>query len=127
MAAYKILVVDDEVDLVETLKFRLECKGYEVVCAYDGQDGLEKALSERPDLILLDVMLPKHDGYYVCRELRKNTTVARVPIVMLTARSQDADKKTGIDQGADAYVSKPFEPKCLMEKVEELLSRAKKD
>ncbi len=123
MGARKILIVDDEVDLVETLKFRLECKGFEVVEAFDGQEGLRLAQTVRPDLLILDVMLPKLDGYHICRVLKGDARHKNLPIIMLTARSQETDKKAGLDQGADAYIPKPFEPKYLMEKIEELLSR----
>jgi DNA-binding response OmpR family regulator len=126
MAALKILIVDDEIDLVETLKFRLECKGYEVIEAFDGQEGLQRAQNEKPDLLILDVMLPKMDGYHLCRLLKGDEQFKNIPIIMLTARSQESDKKAGYDQGADVYMPKPFEPKMLMEKIEELAGRINK-
>lgn len=119
--AKKILVVDDEKDLVETLTFRLEANNYEVIKAYDGQDGLEKARGEKPDLIILDLMLPKMDGYKVCRMLKFDEKYKRIPIIMFTARAQDSDKKMGMEVGADGYIIKPFEPKALLDKMAELL------
>ena len=117
----KILVVDDERDLVETLTFRLEASNYEVLSAYDGQEGLEKARAEKPDLIILDLMLPKIDGYKVCRMLKFDEKYKNIPIILFTARAQETDKQMGEDVGADAYITKPFEPQVLLEKVKELL------
>jgi len=117
----KILVIDDERDLVETLTYRLEAFGYEVLTAYDGQEGLDKAREERPDLILLDVMMPKMDGYQVCRMLKFDEEFKSIPIIMLTARGQDSDRETGETVGADEYVTKPFEANDLTNKIKELL------
>lgn len=124
MAKAKILVVDDEVDLIETLKFRLEANDYDVIAAYDGQVGLEKARTEDPDLIVLDLMLPKIDGYKICRLLKFDDKYKKIPIILFTARAQESDKQMGKEVGADAYITKPFEPKVLMEKIEELLKSA---
>lgn len=121
MAKKKILLVDDEKDLVETLTFRLEANDYEVIQAHDGQDGLNKAKSESPDLIILDLMLPKMDGYKVCSLLKKDEKYAKIPVVIFTVRAQDSDKRMGMDSGADAYVVKPFEPQVLLKKIDELL------
>jgi len=117
----KILVVDDEKDLVETVSFRLQTAGFEVVPAYDGQDGLEKARSLKPDLIILDLMLPKMDGYKVCRLLKFDEKYKKIPIIMFTARAQDSDKQMGLEVGADAYITKPFEPQALLDKIKELI------
>ena len=119
--AKKILIVEDEADLVEMMKLRLEATGYEVIAAYDGQEGLDKARSENPDLIILDLMLPKIDGYKVCRMLKFDENYKKIPILIFTARVQEGDKKMGMEVGADAYLTKPFEPKVLLEKIEELL------
>jgi len=119
--AKKILLVDDEKDLVETLAFRLEASNYEVVKAHDGQDGLDKARSVHPDLIILDLMLPKMDGYKVCRMLKFDEKFKKIPIIIFTARAQESDKKMGAEVGADAYITKPFEPKELLGKIKELL------
>ena len=121
MADKKILIVDDEKDLVETLSFRLKANNYEVVTAFDGQEGLDKARSENPDLIILDLMLPKIDGYKVCRMLKFDEKSKKIPIILFTALAQDSDKKMGDEVGADAYVTKPFDPKALMGKIQELL------
>lgn len=117
----KILIVDDERDLVETLAFRLETAGYKVACAYDGQEGLKKAKEEKPDLILLDVMMPKMDGYQVCRMLKFDQNFKNIPIIMLTARGQMQDKNIGKDVGADEYVTKPFESADLLERIKKLI------
>ena len=117
----RILVVDDEVDLVNLVKMRLEANGYEAVGAYDGQEGLDKAKKEKPDLVILDLMLPKMDGYKVCRMLKFDEKYKNIPIIMFTARAQESDKKMGEEVGADAYITKPFEPEVLLTKIKELL------
>jgi len=117
----KILLVDDEKDLVETLTFRLEANEYEVVKAYNGQEGLDKARKEKPDLIILDLMLPKIDGYKVCRMLKFDEKYKKIPIIMFTARAREEDRKMGEEVGADAYITKPFEPQALLGKIQELL------
>ncbi|MDP3791427.1 MAG: response regulator [Candidatus Omnitrophota bacterium] len=117
----KILVVDDEVQLVEMLKMRLEATGYGVVCAYDGQEALEKAKKEKPDLIILDLMLPKMDGYKVCGLLKNDSRYAKIPIIMFTARAQEEDIALGKEMGAEAYITKPFDPKLLLGKIQELI------
>jgi DNA-binding response OmpR family regulator len=121
MGKKRILVVDDEKDLIEVLTLRLEANGYEVVSAYDGQDGLDKAKREKPDLIILDLMLPKMDGYKVCGLLKSNSRYNKIPIILFTARAQEADKKLGEELGGDAYINKPFEPQTLLAKIKELL------
>ena len=121
MEKKKILLVDDEKDLVETVSFRLDASGYEIIPAYDGKDGFDKARSERPDLIILDLMLPKMDGYKVCRMLKFDEKYKKIPIIMFTARAQDSDIKMGEEVGANAYITKPFDPKVLLDKIKELL------
>ena len=111
----KILVVDDEPNIVDILRFNLQREGYEVLAAYDGQEGLDKALSEGPDLILLDVMLPMMDGFQVCEELRKTDRLT--PIIMLTAREEEHDRVMGLELGADDYVVKPFSVREVMARV----------
>ncbi|MDO8749497.1 MAG: response regulator [Candidatus Omnitrophota bacterium] len=121
MAKKRLLLVDDEVELVEMIKFRLEASGYEVLTANDGQQALEIARREKPDLIILDVMLPKMDGYKVCGLLKKDSRYAHIPVMMFTAKAMDADLKLGQEVSADAYLTKPFEPKVLLEKIKELV------
>ena len=113
--AKKILVVDDEPNIVEILRFNLQREGYEVLAAYDGQEGLDIARSEGPDLILLDVMLPGLDGFEVCEELRKTDRLT--PIIMLTAREEERDRVMGLELGADDYVVKPFSVRELLARV----------
>ena len=117
----KVLVVDDEPTLVATLKYNLEREGYQVITASDGDVGLTLARSDRPDLIILDLMLPAIDGFEVCRLLRREMTV---PILMLTAKADEVDKVVGLELGADDYVTKPFSMRELLARVRALLRRA---
>lgn len=117
----RILVVDDEVQLVEMIKMRLEAAGYAISTAYDGQAALEKAKKDKPDIIILDLMLPKMDGYKVCGLLKNDTRYSGIPIILFTAKAQEEDVALGKSLGADAYITKPFDPKLLMTKIKELL------
>ena len=121
--AAKILLVDDEQDIIKTVGFRLRSVGYEVITASDGMEGLDKARKEKPDLIILDLMLPKIDGYKVCALLKKDDRYAKIPIILFTAKAGDVDKKIGLELGADAYVMKPFEPPELINTIEDLLRK----
>jgi DNA-binding response OmpR family regulator len=118
----KILIVDDEMDMARGLQFNLEARGFTVVVARDGEAGYQAAVAEHPDLVLLDVMLPKRDGYAVCRALRK--VQPALPILMLTARGQEDEVVLGLKLGADDYVKKPFSVAELMARIETLLRRA---
>jgi DNA-binding response OmpR family regulator len=119
----KILVVDDEVDLVETVRFPLEMEGFDVLVSYNGEDALNQARKEKPDLIILDLMLPKLDGYKVCRLLKFDERYKHIPILMLTAKTQEKDKTLGMETGANEYITKPFEMDYLMEKVKAYLNK----
>ncbi len=121
MNSKKILIVDDEVDLVETVRFPLEMEGYQVLISYNGEDALNQARKENPDLILLDLMLPKLDGYKVCRLLKFDDRYKHIPILMLTAKTQEKDKTLGMETGANEYITKPFEMEELIEKVKAYL------
>lgn len=118
----KVLVIDDEKDLVKTLVFRLEANGFETLVAYDGQDGLDKAKKMKPDIIILDLMLPKMDGYRVCGLLKNDVRYSKIPVIMFTARAQESDIVMGKEVGANAYITKPFDPKVLLDKIRELLN-----
>ena len=120
----KILLVDDEVQLLTMVQMRLEANGYEVITASDGQEGLEKAKNENPDLIMMDVMMPKMDGYKVCGLLKNDTRYSKIPIILFTARAQQDDQQVGKEAGADAYITKPFDPPVLLAKIEELLKKS---
>jgi len=120
MAGKKVLVVDDDVKTVELVRLYLDRDGYQVLTAYDGVEALRLARESRPDLIVLDLMLPDIDGLEVCRTLRHESDV---PVIMLTARTTDQDKLTGLDLGADDYVTKPFSPKELAARVRAVLRR----
>ena len=116
-----LLIVDDDPDVVETLKFRLEADNYKIIVAYDGKEALAKARQAMPDLILLDLMLPELDGYKVCRLLKFDEKYRGIPIIMLTARAQEADKTQGIETGADRYMTKPYDYDKLRIQIGELL------
>ena len=118
----KILVVDDEQAIVEILKSNLKREGFEVDAAYDGEEAVEKALSTAYDLILLDCMLPGKDGFDVCRQLRQESSV---PIIMLTAKSEEIDKVLGLELGADDYITKPFSNRELLARIKAQLRRSK--
>lgn len=118
-----ILIVDDEKPIVDILKFNLKKEGFETIEAYDGQTGLELALSKNPDLILLDVMLPNLDGFEVCREVRKQS---QVPIILLTAREEEVDKVLGLELGADDYITKPYSVRELLARIKANLRRTVK-
>ncbi|MEW5718506.1 MAG: response regulator transcription factor [Chloroflexota bacterium] len=119
--AQKILIVDDEKLIVDSVKYGLQKEGYATVIAFDGEQAVAKARDEKPDLILLDVQLPKKDGWAVVREIR---TESRVPIIMLTARSEEMDKVLGLELGADDYLVKPFGMRELLARVRAALRRA---
>jgi DNA-binding response OmpR family regulator len=119
----RILVVDDEQDILLLLQRRLESAGYDVTTAATGSEGLEKARKESPDLIVLDLMLPGLDGYQICGILKHDRRYMKIPILILTARAQPKDYELGIKVGADAYVTKPFEPQTLLAKIEDLLNK----
>lgn len=121
MAGKKILVVDDEPRITELLDSYLEKEGYDVKTAADGEAALASAESEQPDLILLDLMLPKKNGYEVCREIRAKSNV---PIIMLTARDEEPDKIVGLELGADDYITKPFSPREVVARVRAVLRRS---
>jgi len=118
----RILIIEDERAMVTGLQFNLEARGYRVSAAYDGEQGCRKAIELHPDLIILDLMLPKRDGYDVCKRLKKD--VPDIPIIMLTARSQEADVVLGLELGADDYVTKPFSVLELMARIKTVLKRA---
>ncbi|WP_017187014.1 response regulator YycF [Alkalibacillus haloalkaliphilus] len=117
---HTILVVDDEEPIADILKFNLEKEGYDVVCAYDGNEAVELTKQHEPDLILLDIMLPEKDGMEVCREIRQDY---QIPIIMLTAKDSEIDKVLGLELGADDYVTKPFSNRELVARVKANLRR----
>ncbi len=117
---YKILVVDDEKTMVDIIKYALEKAGFKVIEAYDGEEALEKARKEMPDLVILDIMLPKIDGYKVCRIIFEELGV---PIIILTAKDDEVDKVVGLELGADDYLTKPFSPRELVARVKAHLRR----
>ena len=121
MKAKTILIVEDDKPLLDVLKYQLGKEGYNVVTALDGSQGLEVARSSRPDVILLDIMLPKMDGFEVCRVLRKEMTV---PILMLTAKDSEIDKIVGLEIGADDYLTKPFSMRELVARIRAMLRRS---
>lgn len=123
MAREKILVIDDEEDILELVKYNLAKEGYRVTGVLSGEQALTKAKEEMPDVVLLDLMLPGLDGLEVCRRLKNNPATAQIPIVMLTAKGEDADIVTGLELGADDYVTKPFSPRVLLARIRAVLRR----
>ena len=117
----KILIVDDEQDIVESVKFMLETNDYTCYCAYNGEDGLRLAKEIMPDLMILDVMMPKLNGYKISRLLKFDNKYKNIPILMVTARSQEEDKLIGEETGANEYITKPFEMDELVSKVNKYL------
>lgn len=117
----RILIVDDEADIIEILQFVLEAQGYECIIAMDGEEGLRLAREGNPDLIILDVMMPKINGYKISRLLKYDNKYKDIPILMITARSQEEDKIIGEETGADEYITKPFKVDYVVEKVKSYL------
>jgi len=121
MAKGRILVVDDEIYIVHILDFSLGMEGYEVLTALDGEQALEKARAEKPDLIVLDIMMPKLDGYETCRRLKADADTKDVPVILLSAKGRNVDQKVGFEVGADDYITKPFSPRKLVERINAIL------
>ncbi len=121
-----VLVVDDEPNIVLSIKFLMSQEGYQVKTASNGEDALQAIAEQVPDLILLDVMMPKPDGFEVCQKIRATPEWKDIPVIMLTAKGRDVEKEKGIAMGADDYVTKPFATKELVLKVKEILKEKKK-
>ncbi len=121
----RILIIEDDRAIVEMLEYNLQEAGYETVSALNGQDGVALAGREKPDLIIVDIMLPIMDGFEVCRTLKNDSTVAHVPIIILSAKSQETDKIVGLELGADDYVTKPFSPRELIARIRAILRRGR--
>jgi DNA-binding response OmpR family regulator len=119
----RILVVDDEIYIVHILEFTLTMEGYDVITAADGEEALRKIRDDRPDLVVLDIMMPKMDGYEVCRRLRQDEDAQTLPVILLSAKGRPIDRETGLEVGADDYIVKPFSPRRLLEKIRDLLQR----
>jgi two-component system response regulator VicR len=120
----RILIVDDEPDLRSVLRFGLEAAGFEVLEAADGEQGLQMTCDLRPDLVVLDLMLPRMDGYKVCRALKFDDRYRQIPVFILSARSGETDRRLALDLGADAYVTKPYDMKDLLGRIAERLQRS---
>jgi two-component system alkaline phosphatase synthesis response regulator PhoP len=121
MAKGKILVVDDEVYILHILDFSLGAEGFEVISANNGEMAIEKAKHEQPDLIVLDIMMPVLDGYETCRRLKRESETKDIPVILLTAKGRDVDKRLGFEVGAVDYIVKPFSPSRLIERIEQIL------
>lgn len=120
----RILIIEDDKDIVELVRYNLANEGFEVVAVGDGSSGLASLRKTAPDLLILDLMLPRMPGLEVCKEIRRDSTLNRLPILMLTARGEEADRVVGLEMGADDYVTKPFSPRELVARVKALLRRA---
>ena len=124
MAKGRILVVDDEIYIVHILDFSLGMEGYEVLTALDGEQALEKARVEKPDLIVLDIMMPKLDGYETCKILKAEPDTKDIPVILLSAKGRNVDQKIGFEVGADDYITKPFSPRKLVERINAILGQS---
>ena len=124
MAKGRILVVDDEIYIVHILDFSLGMEGYEVLTALDGEQALEKARLEHPDLIVLDIMMPKLDGYETCKMLKADDATRDIPVILLSAKGRNVDQKVGFEVGADDYITKPFSPRKLVERINAILGQS---
>jgi len=125
MSHETLLLVDDEEDILELLRYNLSREGYKTVCAASGEEALKKAEAVKPDLILLDLMLPGKDGLEITRILKGNPATSRIPIIMLTAKGEEADVVSGLELGADDYITKPFSPRVLLARIKAMLRRKK--
>ena len=125
MSKEKILIIEDEKDIVKMLDYNLKKEGFRAFSANNGEDGLDMVRKERPDLILLDLMLPEMDGLEVCKAVKNDTKTAHSPIIILTAKAQESDKIVGLELGADDYVTKPFSPRELIARIKAVLRRLK--
>ena len=123
MAKGRILVVDDEIYIVHILDFSLGMEGYEVVTALDGEQALEKVAQQKPDLIVLDIMMPKLDGYETCKALKSKPETKDIPVILLSAKGRNVDQKTGFEVGADDYITKPFSPRKLVDRINAILGQ----
>ena len=126
MTKIHILAVDDEEDILELIRYNLEKDGYRVTTAISGEEALEAAKSQQPDLILLDLMLPGVDGFEVCKILKNDSETSRIPIVMLTAKGEESDIVAGLELGAEDYITKPFSPRILIARIRAVLRRKKR-
>jgi len=126
MAKKRLLVVDDERDFIDVISERLGAKGFDILRAFDGKEGIERAHADKPDLIILDIAMPGMNGYDVCRKLKLDENLKDTPIIMLTAKFQPSDIKFGMGMGADAYLTKPLELELLLHTVEALLKSKKR-
>jgi two-component system alkaline phosphatase synthesis response regulator PhoP len=124
MSKGRILVVDDEIYIVHILDFSLGMEGYEVLTALDGEQALERVRNDKPDLIVLDIMMPKLDGYEVCRTIKMDPATRNIPVILLSAKGRNVDQKMGFDVGADDYITKPFSPRKLVERINSLLGQS---
>src|ERR1051325_392973 len=123
MAQERILVVDDEEDLLALVDYNLTKEGFRVTCVASGEEAIAEAKASAPDLIVLDLMLPKVDGLNVCKLLKRDRATQHIPVVMLTAKTEESDVVTGLELGADSYITKPFSPRVLMARIRGVLRR----
>lgn len=125
MSKGKILVVDDEAYLLQILDFSLGAEGYDVVTAEDGEQAIQKAKSEQPDLIVLDIMMPKMDGYETCRALKASDETKHIPVILLSAKGRNVDQQMGFEVGAEDYITKPFSPRKLVDRINAILNQSR--
>jgi DNA-binding response OmpR family regulator len=126
LALQKVLIVDDEHNIRNILDFSLNAEGFAVISASNGEEAFDAAVNERPDLVILDVMMPKGDGFATCRLIKQDSRTAHIPVVLLTARTTREDRERGHEVGADGYITKPFSPDRVIETVQSLLGVKRK-
>jgi len=122
----KVLVIDDDPVIVELLRVNFEIEGFEVISAGDGREGFERARSDRPDLVLSDIMMPRYDGLQLLTQLKADAATRGLPVILLSAKAQNAEVQQGLDLGADDYVTKPFDPLELIDRVNAVLAKARR-
>ena len=125
MSKERILIVEDDKDIVEMITYNLQKEGYKTISAFNGEDGIYLAKKQKPDLLILDIMLPERDGLDVCKSLRNQDSTKHIPIIILSAKSLEADKVIGLELGADDYMAKPFSPRELIARIKAVLRRSK--
>ena len=122
----KVLVIDDDPVIVELLRVNFEIEGFEVISAGDGREGFERVRSDRPDLVLSDIMMPRYDGLQLLTQLKADPATRGLPVILLSAKAQNAEVQQGLDLGADDYVTKPFDPLELIDRVNAVLAKARR-
>ena len=123
MGKLTVLVIDDDPVILELLRVNFEIEGFDVICATDGEDGLRRALADRPDVVISDIMMPRRDGLQLLTELKADPATENLPVILLSAKAQKSEVQHGIDMGADDYITKPFDPLELIDRLNAVMAR----